>query len=185
LRWPASELRPYLHAPHAHLYFRPENAQEILDTKATAPEIRRDDLSGQPTQELLAFHWREMRAHSPPGQSFALDIDSLRAPEIEVYSAWFPLEPQPLAAVAALRDLGDGTAELKSMRTHPNHLRRGVASALLVKLIATAREKGLKRLSLETGSGYPHQSPQHFFRYFTLCTKSSSFRSPESQSDSP
>ena len=42
---------------------------------------------------------------------------------------------------------------MKSMRTHPDHLRKGVAAALLDHLIAEARRRGLRRLSLETGSG--------------------------------
>jgi putative acetyltransferase len=39
------------------------------------------------------------------------------------------------------------------MRTHPDHLRQGVAAALLDHIIAAARARGLARLSLETGSG--------------------------------
>ena len=38
------------------------------------------------------------------------------------------------------------------MRTARAHLRRGVARALLEHLIATARERGYRRLSLETGN---------------------------------
>jgi putative acetyltransferase len=39
------------------------------------------------------------------------------------------------------------------MRTHPNHLRKGVARALLEHLIAEAGRRGYTLLSLETGSG--------------------------------
>ena len=39
------------------------------------------------------------------------------------------------------------------MRTHPLHLRRGVAAALLEHVIGEARRRGLRHLSLETGSG--------------------------------
>ena len=39
------------------------------------------------------------------------------------------------------------------MRTHPDHLRRGVAAALLDHIIDEARRRGLTGLSLETGSG--------------------------------
>jgi putative acetyltransferase len=49
--------------------------------------------------------------------------------------------------------LPDGTGELKSMRTHPDHLRKGVAQMLLDHIIGEARSRGLTRLSLETGSG--------------------------------
>ena len=57
------------------------------------------------------------------------------------------------AGIAALKQLGDGTGELKSMRTHPRHPRKGVASALLEHIIGEARRRGLRRLSLETGRG--------------------------------
>ena len=39
-----------------------------------------------------------------------------------------------------------------SMRTHAAHLRQGVAAAVLVHLMATARAQGWRRLSLETGT---------------------------------
>jgi putative acetyltransferase len=43
--------------------------------------------------------------------------------------------------------------EVKSMRTHPDFLRRGVAAALLEHIIVAAKSRGMTRLSLETGSG--------------------------------
>jgi len=42
---------------------------------------------------------------------------------------------------------------VKSMRTHPDFLRRGAAAALLDHVILTARARGVQRLSLETGRG--------------------------------
>ncbi len=113
-------------------------------------EIRTDDLSGEPTRNLLALHLMGMIASSPPGHVFALDLSGLRAPEVTVWSVWIDAS---IAAVGALKTLGDGTAEIKSMRTHPNHLRKGVAKALLQHILQEARIRGLKRVSLETGSG--------------------------------
>ena len=55
--------------------------------------------------------------------------------------------------IGALKELGDGTGELKSMRTDPQHLRKGVAAALLEHIVGEARRRGLRKLSLETGSG--------------------------------
>ncbi len=43
-------------------------------------------------------------------------------------------------------------AEIKSMRTPNNARRRGAGREMLAHIIATARERGLARLSLETGS---------------------------------
>lgn len=112
--------------------------------------IREDDLSGEPVRALLALHLRGMHAHSPPGSVFALDLSGLAASGITVWSAW---RGDAVAGIAALKQLGDGTGELKSMRTHPDHLRQGVARALLEHVITAARARGLAQLSLETGSG--------------------------------
>jgi putative acetyltransferase len=49
--------------------------------------------------------------------------------------------------------LEDGSGEVKSMRTHPEHLGRGVATRLLDHIIAQAKGRGYSRLSLETGCG--------------------------------
>ncbi len=112
--------------------------------------IREDDLSGAPTRALLAFHLSEMRAASPPSLSFALDLSGLRGPDVAVWTAW---EGEALAGVGALKTLDGSAGEIKSMRTHPDRLRRGVAAALLDHIVAAARARGLRRLSLETGSG--------------------------------
>jgi putative acetyltransferase len=81
---------------------------------------------------------------------FALDLSGLKAPCVTVWSAWHGGE---IAGIGALKELGDGTGELKSMRTHPAHLRKGVAALLLEHIVAEAKARGLRRLSLETGSG--------------------------------
>jgi len=113
-------------------------------------QIRVDDLTGEPTRALLALHLGGMRDSSPPGHVFALDLSGLQRPEVTVWTAW---DGPALAGIAALKELGDGTAELKSMRTQPAYLRKGVASSLLEYIIGEARRRGLRRLSLETGSG--------------------------------
>ncbi len=111
--------------------------------------IHVDDLTGEPTRALLALHLGGMHENSPPGHVFALDLSGLQAPSVTVWSAW---DGPALAGIAALKELGDGTGELKSMRTDPRHVRKGVATALLEHIIGEARRRGLRRLSLETGS---------------------------------
>jgi putative acetyltransferase len=113
-------------------------------------DIREDDLTGAATRHLLALHLAGMHAASPPGHVFALDLSGLQAPGITVWTVW---TGESIAAVGALKDPGDGSGELKSMRTHPAHLRQGAAALLLDHMIAQARRRGLRRLSLETGSG--------------------------------
>jgi putative acetyltransferase len=117
---------------------------------ASRLEIREDDLSGDQTLELLRLHLQGMQSSSPPGSVFALDLSGLKVVGVSVWTAWIG---DAVAGIGALRDLGDRTGELKSMRTHPAFLRRGVASALLEHIVSVARERGMTRLSLETGSG--------------------------------
>lgn len=113
-------------------------------------ELREDDLSGEQTRALLALHLAEMHASSPPGTVYALDLSGLQAPGITVWSAW---DDDRIVGIGALKRLGDGRAEIKSMRTHPDYLRQGVARVLLLHIIATARAEGIRTLSLETGTG--------------------------------
>ena len=124
-------------------------------------DIREDDLSGAATRHLLALHLAGMRAGSPPESVFALDLSGLQAPGITVWTAW---DAGAIAGVGALRDLPGGTGELKSMRTHPDHLRRGVGGALLDHIVARARARRLSRLSLETGSGPAFEPALCFYR---------------------
>lgn len=91
-----------------------------------------------------------MHINSPQGSVFAFDIDRLRATDVTFWSAW---DDNRLAGCGALKALADGTGELKSMRTAPGHLRKGVAAALLDHMISVAQARGYSRLSLETGSG--------------------------------
>ena len=112
--------------------------------------IRQDDLAGEATRGLVALHLAGMHAFSPPGHVFALDSSGLLAPDVTVWTAWIG---DAIAGMAALRRHSGGIGEIKSMRTHPQYLRKGVAAALLEHIIAEARARGLARLSLETGSG--------------------------------
>jgi len=112
--------------------------------------IREDDLSGVQTRDLLELHLRGMYSASPPECVFALDLSGLQDPVVTLWGAW---DGDRLAAIGALKMLDEDQAEVKSMRTHPDFLRRGAAAALLDHVIATARARGVHRLSLETGRG--------------------------------
>lgn len=112
--------------------------------------VRVDDLSSGPTRALLTLHLSGMQANSPAGHVFALDLSGLEVPDVTVWSAWVG---EAIAGIGALKDFGDGGGEIKSMRTHPDHLRKGVGAAILDRIIEDARVRGLWRLSLETGSG--------------------------------
>jgi putative acetyltransferase len=119
-------------------------------TDPTALRVRLDDLSGEPTRALLALHLAGMQANTPAGHVFALDLSGLKAPNVTVWTAW---RGDRVAGVAALKALSPEHGELKSMRTHPDFLRQGVAAALLDHVVEHARRRGMRRLSLETGRG--------------------------------
>src|SRR5580692_7220972 len=127
----------------------------------TAWEIREEDLSSDLARDLVRLHLEGMHAHSPPGSMFALDFSALKAPEVTVWAAW---QTDRIAGIGALKDLGGRIGELKSMRTHPEFLRRGVAAALLEYIIEAARHRGMKRLSLETGSGWYFEPALSLYR---------------------
>jgi putative acetyltransferase len=100
--------------------------------------------------DLLRLHLAGMSESSPPGSVYALDLSGLRAPDIRFFAAW---EGDALAGMGALKQLSSSHGEIKSMRTHPAFLRRGVAAGILEHLLALARERGYRRVSLETGTG--------------------------------
>jgi putative acetyltransferase len=52
------------------------------------------------------------------------------------------------------------------MRTAPKHLRKGVAAALLKHIIGAAQLRGLRRLSLETGTGPAFEPALALYRKF-------------------
>jgi putative acetyltransferase len=124
-------------------------------------DIRVDDLSSVATQKLLRLHLDAMHANTPPEHVFALDLSSLKDPSVTVWSVW---NGDAICGIGALKQLDAITGEVKSMRTHPDHLRQGVAAALLEQIIGEARARGLTRLSLETGRGAEFEAALSLYR---------------------
>jgi putative acetyltransferase len=115
----------------------------------SAMKIEVDDLSRPQIHALLEEHLAHMRRISPPESVHALDLEKLRRPEITFWSAW---DGDTLLGCGALKELERGHGEVKSMRTPERLRRRGAGRQLLVTIIDTARARGYRRLSLETGS---------------------------------
>jgi len=111
--------------------------------------IELDDLSRLEIAELLKEHLAAMFVHSPPQSVHALPIEGLRSPDITFWSVW---ENGKLIGCGALKELDPQHGEIKSMRTASAHLRKGVARAVVRHIIAEAKRRGYRRLSLETGS---------------------------------
>ncbi len=125
--------------------------------------IVRDDATGPEITALIALHTAAARAGTPSQYAYALGIEALRAPDITLFTLW---EGQSLLGCAALKDLGGGEGEVKSMRTDPAHLRRGVAARLLAHLIEEARGRGWHRLNLETGTVSSFDPAHALYRRF-------------------
>ncbi|WP_055581688.1 GNAT family N-acetyltransferase [Mycobacterium gordonae] len=108
------------------------------------------DLSGPEIERFLDDHIQEMRDVTPPDSKHALDIDGLRMDNV---TFWVVLDDGGvIIGTGALKRLGPVEGEIKSMRTTPERKRSGIASALLNHIVDYARQQGLQRLSLETGS---------------------------------
>lgn len=115
----------------------------------SALHIAKADIADPAVQQIIAMHQRGMLDISPPGTSFALDVSGLTGPEITLFGAW---ENDALIAIGALKRLSADQAEIKSMRTHSDHLGRGAGKAILEAIITIAQSEKITRLSLETGT---------------------------------
>lgn len=120
------------------------------------------DFADEQVLALLRTHLAGMYASSPPGTVYALDLSGLQAPGISFYTAW---DGDTLAGMGALKAI-DGGGEIKSMRTHEAHLRKGVAAALLNYILAEARSRGYRCISLETGTGPAFEAALTLYRRY-------------------
>jgi putative acetyltransferase len=112
-------------------------------------KIAEGGLDDPRVQALLSYHFTSARAQTAPGSAHALDLSGLRSPDIQFWSA---LDGDHVIGIGALKRLSESHGEVKSMHTDRSNRRKGVGSAMLGHIIARARQMGLSRLSLETGS---------------------------------
>lgn len=137
--------------------------------------IKEDDLSGTEIRALLESHFAHMLANSPKDSCHFLDFNGLKGPDVTLWSVW---NGDTLAGCGALRELDSDHGEIKSMRTHANHLRKGAAATMLDHILKTARDRGYARLSLETGSGEAFEAAAALYRRygFTPCPPFADYR---------
>ncbi len=107
------------------------------------------DLDDARVVALIRHHVETARAATGPGSDHALDIDGLKAPDVDFWAIW--ADEQPLA-IGALKRLSADHGEVKSMHTRAEARRSGAGSVMLRHIIDAARKQGMARLSLETGS---------------------------------
>jgi putative acetyltransferase len=119
----------------------------VVDTVGV---IAIDDPTADDVRALLGRHLAFARATTLPEEVYALGVDALLDPAVTFFSYRVDGE---LLGVAALKRIDDEHAEIKSMHTAEAARGRGIGRALVDHLIGVARERGYRRVSLETGAG--------------------------------
>jgi len=125
--------------------------------------ISNGDFEDPQVIELLRSHLSSMQQNSPSDSVYALNYSDLQHPTI---SFWTASEDNLLVGCGALRELSSRHGEIKSMRTHENHLRKGVAANMLKHIVNIARSRAYQRLSLETGSGPAFEPAIQLYKKF-------------------
>ena len=110
------------------------------------------ELGTDDVRALLAHHFAEMTAGTPPSACHVMPADALADPSIRFFTVRD--DDGTLLGCGALKRLAGDHGELKSMRTADAALGRGVGGAMLNHLITVARAQGMTRLSLETGNSF-------------------------------
>lgn len=137
--------------------------------------LHEGELDREDVRELLAMHFAEMRAGSPRDACHVLDLSGLADPAIRFFSL---REGETLLCIGALKDLGGGEGEIKSMRAAPEARGKGAGKAMLDHILTQAREAGMERISLETGNSPLFDDAVRLYEKagFTRCEPFSDYR---------
>jgi putative acetyltransferase len=123
--------------------------------------IIKGDLSDPRVLELLHIHLTTARAQTAPGSAHALDITGLQSPDISFWTIW---DDDTVLGCGALKRLSRDHGEVKSMHITQEMRRRGAGTVMLRHIIETAREGGMSRLSLETGTWEYFRPAREFYK---------------------
>ena len=113
--------------------------------------------------ELLKKHFIELRSVSPEGSAHVLDIPGLKVPTIRFWSLW---DGNELIGCGALKFLDKKHGEFKSIRVADKFKKRGMGKKIISHLIDQAKQIGIKKLSIETGSGKFFEPARELFKKF-------------------
>ena len=107
------------------------------------------DLGDPRVTALVRRHLDFCHASSPICSVHAYDLDGLSGDGVEFFVL---LDGDDALACGALARLPSGDGELKSIHVAAEARGRGLARAMLDHLVGRARERGMGRVWLETGS---------------------------------
>ena len=100
--------------------------------------------------EMLVKHFVELRSVSPKGSTHVLDIKGLKDSTIKFWSLW---KDDELMGSGAIKFIDKEHGEFKSIRINDKFRKKGYGLKMIIYLIDEAKKLGIKKLSLETGSG--------------------------------
>ena len=112
---------------------------------------------------LLKKHFIELRSVSPAGSTHVLNIDGLKDPSIKFWSLW---DNNHLIGCGALKFIGQNHGEFKSIRVSDDFRNKGIGNKIISHLIIQAKKLGIKKLSIETGSGNFFLPARKLFEHF-------------------
>lgn len=122
--------------------------------------VKTSDLSDPKVQSLLHYHFEDLQSKGPAETSYVINLSGLQDPSITIFTAW---DGDQLLGCGALKELDATHAEIKSMRTAPEHLQKGVGKAIVQHIIEEAKRRKYTRLSLETGTREAFMSAQRLY----------------------
>ena len=107
-----------------------------------------DDPLRPPVKALIERHFKLMRETSPPESCHVMEASELTAAGATLYAL---SDGDEVLGIGALKPLAPEHGEIKSMHVAAEARGKGASKALLEALLREARDKGMKRVSLETG----------------------------------
>ena len=128
-------------------------AEEARCLNGEVSDIVPADFANPALRAFLQAHLDDLAPTAPPESQHAFALDSLhKLRRKPVDLQWVATDDASIVGTVALADLTDEHAELKSMRTSPVHRGQGIGAKLLEHALADARSRGIRKVSLETGS---------------------------------
>lgn len=117
---------------------------------------------------LVMAHLELMRASSPSCSVHAMGPEDLAEAGVRFFAIF---EADEAIAIGALRAIDRTHGEVKSMHVRRDRRGRGLADTILARLLEAAREAGMVRVSLETGSREAFGAARAFYgrNGFTTC----------------
>ncbi|MDA8586390.1 GNAT family N-acetyltransferase [Rhodobacteraceae bacterium] len=132
------------------------------------PNIRAVNPTDPVIAPLIERHLTLMLASSPVESVHAMKASDLAEAGVQFFVAFDHETP---VAMGALKQTNDDHGELKSMHVLEERRGKGLADAVLGRLLQEAGVAGLKRVSLETGSQASFAAARAFYQRhgFVFC----------------